>query len=82
MNSDAGFLRLATKLGIPSFIQLGILSADFGLGASFPSEDQCTGNSQSLQSGAIILRQRVTIQSAGGGGGALLNQGDGRRVRH
>ena len=32
MNSDAGFLWLATKLGIPSFIQLGILSADFGLG--------------------------------------------------
>ena len=35
---------------------------------NFPSEDQCTGNSQSLQSGAIILRQRVTIQSARGGG--------------
>ena len=49
---------------------------------NFPSEDQCTGNSQSLQSGAIILSQRVTIQSAQGGGGALLNQGDGRRVRH
>ena len=50
---------------------------------NFPSEDQCTGNSQSLQSGAIILRQRVTIQSARGGGGeALLNEGDGRRVRH
>ena len=32
MNSDAGFLRLGTKLGILSFIQLGILSADFGLG--------------------------------------------------
>ena len=32
MNSDAGFLRLATKLGIPSFIRLGILSADFELG--------------------------------------------------
>ena len=32
MNSDAGFLRLATKLGIPGFIRLGILSADFGLG--------------------------------------------------
>ena len=43
---------------------------------NFPSEDQCTGNSQSLQSGAIILRQRDTIQSA------LLNQGDGRKVRH
>ena len=41
---------------------------------NFPSEDQCTGNSQSLQSGAIILRQRDTIQSAQG---ALLNQGDG-----
>ena len=38
---------------------------------NFPSEDQCTGNSQSLQSGAIILRQRDTIQSAQG---ALLNQ--------
>ena len=36
---------------------------------NFPSEDQCTGNSQSLQLGAIILRQRVTIQSARGGGG-------------
>ena len=36
---------------------------------NFPSEDQCTGNSQSLQSGAIILRQRDTIQSARGGGG-------------
>ena len=44
---------------------------------NFPSEDQCT---QSLQSGALILRQRVTIQSAQGGG-ALLNQGDARRVR-
>ena len=51
MNSDAGFLRYATKLGIPSFIRLGILSADFGV-----------GEFQSLQSGAIILRQRVTIQ--------------------
>ena len=29
------FCRLATKLGIPSFIQLGILSADFGLGEFF-----------------------------------------------
>ena len=46
---------------------------------NFPSEDQYTGNSQSLQSGAIILRQRVTIQSAQGGGGTLLNQGDGRK---
>ena len=36
---------------------------------NFPSEDQYTGNSQSLQSEAIILRQRVTIQSALGGGG-------------
>ena len=39
---------------------------------NFPSEDQCTGNSQSLQSGAIILRQRVTIQSAQGGGHSLI----------
>ena len=66
MNSDVGFLRLATKLGIPS--------VDFGLG-EFPSEDQCTGNSQSLQSEAIILH-------AWGGGEALLNEGDRRRVRH
>ena len=36
---------------------------------NFPSEDQCTGNSQSLQSGDIILRQRVAIQSARGEGG-------------
>ena len=71
MNSDAGFLRLATKLGIPSFIRLGILMRISGW-EKFPREDQCTGNSQSLQSGAIILRQRVTIQSAWGGG-ALLN---------
>ena len=34
---------------------------------NFPNEDQCTGNSHSLQSGAIILRQRDTIQSAQGG---------------
>ena len=34
---------------------------------NFPSEDQCTGNAQSLQSGAIILRQRITIQSSQGG---------------
>ena len=39
---------------------------------NFPSEDQCTGNSQLLQSGAIILRQRVNIQSAWGGGGHSL----------
>ena len=39
---------------------------------NFPSENQCTGNSQSLQSGAIILRQRVTIQSARGGGHSLI----------
>ena len=67
MNSDAGFLRLTTKLGFPSFIQLGILSADFGLGEC-SSEDQCTGNSQSLQSGAIILRQRVLSKVSRGEG--------------
>ena len=42
---------------------------------NFPSEDQCTGNSQSLQSGAIILRQRVTVSKVpreGGGGGHSL----------
>ena len=31
---------------------------------NFPSEDQRTGNPQSLQSGAIILQQRDTIESA------------------
>ena len=44
---------------------------------NFPSEDQCTGNSQSLQSGAIILRQRVTIQSAQGGGHSLIKVTEG-----
>ena len=78
MNSDTGFLRSATKLGIPSFIRLGIPVRISGW-ENFPSEDQCTGNSQSLQSRAIILRQRDTIQSAQG---ALFNQGDGGRVRH
>ena len=77
MNSDDAFLRLATKLGIPSFIRLGIPVRISGW-ENFPSEDQCTGNSQSLQSGDIILHQRDTIQSAqghslikvtGGGGG-------------
>ena len=39
---------------------------------NFPSEDQCTGNSQSLQSGAIILRQRRYPECPGGGGGHSL----------
>ena len=72
MNSDAGFLRLATKLGIPSFIRTGNSQCGFRAGRIFQVEDQCTGNSQSRQSGAIILRQRVTIQSAQGGRGHSL----------
>ena len=39
---------------------------------NFPSEDQCTGNSQSLQSGAIILRQRETLSRVPRGGGDSL----------
>ena len=75
MNSGAGFLGLATfPVSFDWEFSLRISGWE-----NFPSEDQCTGNSQSLQSWAIILRQRDTIQSAQG---ALLNQGDGRRVRH
>ena len=35
MNSDAGFLRLATKLGIPSFIRTGNSQCGFRAGRIF-----------------------------------------------
>ena len=79
MNSDAGFFAISDETGNSQFHSTGNSSADFGLGESenFPSEDQCTGNSQSLQSGAIILHQRDTIQSAQGGHSLIKVTGGG-----
>ena len=59
MNSDAGLLRLATKLGIPSFIRLGILSAYFGLG-EFPVTSVIGHN---------FASERHYPECPGGGGG-------------
>ena len=55
---------ISDETGNSQFHSTGNSQCGFRAGRIFQVKIGCTANSQSLQSGAIILRQRDTIQSA------------------